>query len=283
MAKLRLGLVTYLGFLPLNHAFKEKLVGHKVILEYGKPEKLHRMFLDGELDICPISPIKYARHAGKCLLLPYLSLCSSGTVASVYLFSKKPVTELEGKTICLTTTSETSVILLKILLEHYYHVHANFRSCDLQITDMLKEGDAGLFMGDEAIKTHQIVTRHNMDINITDLGEAWKHFATEKMIYSLWAVRREYASKNIELASRVSSLLIESKRELPAEKLDEKLLKRARDMSGLTVEEIKDYFNNISYDFGEDCRGALSTFYDYAYKSGLIEERVKLDIWDKIL
>lgn len=279
MTKLRLGQIYYLNCLPIYHALEEGMIPLEVELVRNAPAKLNAMFLKGELDITPISSIEYARNMEDCIILPNLSITADGRVASVLLFSKIPPTELEGRKVCLTSSSATSVVLLKVLFEHYYHVNVIYETMPPDLDAMLEKGDAALLIGDDALLTNYMV-RHNDSpkLCITDLGEVWKKFTGEKMIYALWVIRREYAEKKPEEVERISKLLCLSKQKGWEENLDS-IINKAYKQTKLPKDILVNYFYTIKYEFDESCKRALLTFYDYAYKSGLIDDRVKLNVW----
>lgn len=280
MSRLRLGQVDYMNCLPVYHALEEGLLPLEAELVKGPPTRLNRLFLGGGLEVTPISSIEYARNIDCCFILPDLSISADGRVASILFFSKMPVTELEGKKVCLTQSSATSVALLKVLFDHYYHVDVQFETTPPNLDRMMDKADGALLIGDDAMQAHQRVKDLDLPYQITDLGEAWKQFTGEKMVYAVWVVRKAYAEINPEEVSHLSRTLIESKTiglgHSPA------LIAKAQKKSGLPLSVIEDYFETIRHEFGEDYRRALLTFYDYAYKSGLIEERVKLRFWGEV-
>nr|WP_274380964.1 menaquinone biosynthesis protein [Desulforadius tongensis] len=274
---MRLGQVDYINCMPVYHALEEGQLPLDAALVKGPPAKLNKMFLKGELDITPISSIEYARHADECYILPNLSISADGRVASIFLFSKVPVTELEGKRVVLTSSSATSVALLKILFEHYYHVDVEYATMDPDLDSMLNNADAALLIGDDAMLANQRVKDEQLPIIVTDLGEAWKEFTGEKMVFAIWVIRRDYVEQNNDYVTVITETLHRSK-QLGIGQVDT-LVDIASRKSGLPKDLLKEYFQLINYEFDEDSRRALVTFYDYAYKSGLIEERVQLNVW----
>ncbi|MHB1042903.1 MAG: menaquinone biosynthetic enzyme MqnA/MqnD family protein [Eubacteriales bacterium] len=277
MTALRLGQVDYFDCLPVYHAFEEGLVPLHVELIKGSPAALNQMFLAGQLDATPISSIEYARNTIRCLILPGLSISASGRVGSILFFSRLPVTELEGRKVCLTDAGATSVAFLKVLFDHYYHVDVSFEICPPDLASMMKTGDGALLTGDYAIIARQKVKDEGLPYHVTDLGEAWRQFTGEKMVYAMWVVRHELAKKNPEKVAGLSQALIKS-REIGLSALPALVAKTQKE-SGLPLSVLKDYFAGIHYDFDDSYRRALLLFYNYAYKSGLIEERVKLRVW----
>ena len=278
MRKLRLGQVDYINCQPVYYAIEECLIPVDAKIYKGVPAELNKKFLAGKLDITPISSIEYARNADNCFILPGLSISADGRVASILLFSKVPVTELEGKKVCLTSSSATSVALLKIILEHYYHVNVEFITQKPNLKEMLKECDAALLIGDDAMKADAGKKLYNgQPLFVTDLGEVWKEFTGEKMIYALWVIRKEFANKYPGQVAAITEQLQES-RQLGLANID-KLVDKAAKKSKLTKKVLNEYFTIICHDFTKDYQRALLCFYDYAYKSGLVNERVKLNIW----
>ncbi|OPX88067.1 MAG: Chorismate dehydratase [Pelotomaculum sp. PtaB.Bin104] len=277
MSGIRLGQVDYLNCLPVYHPLEEGLLPLEAELVKGPPTTLNRLLLSDLLDVTPMSSIEYARNSDRCIILPDLCISADGRVESILLISKVPVTELDGKKICLTSSSATSVVLLKILFEHYYNLDVEYETVPPDLERMLEKADGALLIGDDAMQAHQFVKERNCFYKVTDLGEVWKQFTGGKMVYALWVVRKAYADQNAKTVDLISKTLVDALKigfiQYPS------LLAKAQLRSGLPLSVIEDYFQIMQYEFGEESRKALLTFYDYAYKSGLIDERVSLHVW----
>jgi len=277
VAKLRIGRVDYLNCLPVYHALEEGLLSLEAKLVKGTPTRLNYLFRIGKLDVTPLSSIEYALNADKFIILPDLSISADGRVASILFFSKIPVTELDRKKVCVTDSSATSVALLKVLFDHYYHVDVDFLTTPPDLDRMLGEAEGALLIGDDAMLAHRRVEEEGLPYQVTDLGEAWKQFTGEKMVYAVWTVRRKFAGEHPEEVNLLSSSLLESKSlglaDVPA------LVEKAHRRTGLPLPVLEEYFKTICYQFGDKEQRALLAFYDYAYKSGVVEERVKLHVW----
>lgn len=274
---IRLGQVDYLNCLPVYYPIETGRVALNVRLEKGVPTHLNRLFLDGRLDITPLSSIEYARHPDKCVILPGISISSDGRVGSILLFSRLPVTELDGRKVCLPSSSATSVVLLRVLFQHYYQVEAEYETTPPDLDLMLGRADAALLIGDDALLAHQRVLTEGRELVVTDLGTAWKEFTGEKMVFALWVIRRDFALAHPEETSEISRALQEAKKISMANR--DELVEVASRRRSLPRPVLEDYFDIIRHDFDATYQRALLLFYDYAYKSGLIEERVKLAIW----
>ena len=280
MSKLRLGQVDYVNCLPVYTAIEEGIVPLEAQIIKGHPTELNNKFLAGELDITPISSIEYARNADQCIILPDLSISADGQVMSILLFSKVPVTELEGKTVCLPSSSATSVVLLKILLEHYYQVGVNYVTTKPELDAMLAVGDAALLIGDDAMRADVKLRykKQNSGLFVYDLGVAWKEFTGEAMVYAVWVIHRDFASGNAKQVGEVVDALHAS-RNWGLENVNHLLEVGHQRSPQFSLEYLVEYFGTIKHRLDESYRRALNCYFDYAYKSGLIPERVKLSIW----
>ncbi|MEW6457883.1 MAG: menaquinone biosynthesis protein [Bacillota bacterium] len=281
MTPVRLGQVDYLNCLPIYYAFEQGLVDTPVEVVKGPPTRLNGLFLRGELEITPLSSIEYARHPDRCLIVPGLSISSDGPVGSIFLMSKVPLTELDGKKVCLPDTSASAVALLKILFHYYYHVDVQYETTASDLERMLARADAALLIGDEALAAYRHVRETEAPLVVVDLGEAWKKFTGERMVFAVWAVRRDYAlAHRRETAGLVAAL--QRAREIGIRER-EAVLDLAVHRTGLPRDFVADYLKLVRHDFDADYQRGLLTFYDYAYKTGLTEERVRLVIWGEHL
>lgn len=277
MRKIRLGQVDYINCLPVYQPVEEGIVPLAAKIVKGPPTKLNRMFINCKLDITPISSVEYARNYRQALILPDLSITADGDVMSILLFSKAPVTELDGSKVVLPSSSATSVALLKILLEHYYQVKPEYCTMAPDLGAMLKKADAALLIGDDALLAHQQCRQEQSVLHITDLGAAWKEFTGEKMVYALWVINHDFIDRRSADVQEVSDKLLAAKKHGLAN--IDRVITVARAKSGLSAELLTQYFRTIKYDFGAEEQKGLMTFYDYAYKSGLLDERIKPEIW----
>lgn len=278
--KLRLGQVDYLNCLPVYHAFEKKLVplGFPLKIVKGVPTQLNRLFFAGKLDVTPLSSIEYARHPEAGYILPDISISADGDVGSILLFSRLPVTELEGAQIAVADSSATSVALLQVLLEHYYQVRTIFLVRPPDLAAMLREAEAALLIGDDALVMAQRIKEQGLPLYVADLGRVWKEFTGEKMVFALWVVRRQFADRYPEETGALARALVVAQEE-GMRRLEE-LVKSAHRRTGLPRTVLEEYFHLVRYGFDASYQRALLLFYDYAYKSGLIEDRVQtLAIW----
>jgi len=264
------------------YAVEKGVVPIQAKMVKGPPTKLNEMFVAGKLDITPISSIEFARYSDLAVIMPNMSISADGKVESILLFSKVPVTELDGLKVCLPNSSATSIALLKILFEHYFQIQVEYIVDKPNLEQMLKKADAALLIGDDALLANALKKEWDGNpLYVMDLGNTWKEFTGLKMVYALWVVHRDFIEQNSEHIEEVNDAFTLAK-EYGFSNIPE-LVQAARQKTGLSEEVLKEYFKTIQYDLGDDEKKALITFYDYAYKSGIIDERVKLNIWGETI
>lgn len=280
---LRLGRVDYLNVLPIYHAFDSGAIPLSAEFVTGVPALLNKKFLAGELDITPISSIEYARQPQAGWVLPDVSISADGRVASILLFTRLPVQELDERKIAVTTSSATSVVLLQILLEKYYGVHCQLHPMLPDLESMLSEYPAALLIGDDALvaaeqlKAGFYEERGCGSLRVIDLGEIWKEMTGLPMVFALWAIRSEYVKAYGDRIDQVADAF----RQARAWGLghQQQILEEAQRRYILPVDLLSDYFHTIRYDLDDTYQYAVETFYDYAAEIGVLTQRVKLKVW----
>src|SRR5690606_5633817 len=188
----RVGHIQFLNCLPLYWGLMRSGALIDVDLYKDTPDRLSAALVAGELDIGPISHVEYLRHADELLLLPDLAVGSDGPVLSVNIVSTRPLAELDGARVALGSTSRTGVLLARMLLGQRYGVRPEYFTCPPDLTQMLLEAEAGVLIGDAALRATYEAPRRGLIV--TDLGQAWREWTGLPMIFAVCAVRREVAA-----------------------------------------------------------------------------------------
>jgi chorismate dehydratase len=204
MGRPRLGHIQFINCLPLYYGMVKNDVLLDVDLVKANPADLVGEILDGRLDIAPIPAIEYARHAADLVLLPDIAISSDGEVQSILLLSKVPAEELSGRTVALTNTSRTSQVLARVLVEKRWGASATFVEMPPDLPAMLRDADAALLIGDEALRAYW---EPPADVYAYDLGSEWTAWTGLPMVYAVWAVRREYAEQQPDAVQAVADAL----------------------------------------------------------------------------
>jgi chorismate dehydratase len=235
-----------------------------VDLHKDNPDQLNVALINGDLDIGPISLVEYLRHADDLLLLPDLAVGSDGPVQSVNLVSTLPLDQLDGRRVALGSTSRTGVLLARMLLTERYGVHPDFFRCPPDLTEMLLEADAGVLIGDSALRAR--FEAPSRGLIVTDLGEAWRDWTGLPMVFAVWAVRRDFAARHPGLVKEVHEAFLAS-RELCLNELDAAAAAAAR-WEPFSAETLADYFRALDFSLGERQIAGLREFAARAAAAG---------------
>lgn len=255
MARPRLGHIQFINCLPLYYGMVKQDVLLDVDLVKAAPRDLARMLLEGELDVAPIPAIEYARHAEGLVLLPDIAISSDGEVQSILLLSKVPAAQLGGRTVALTDTSRTSQVLTRVLLEKHWGVMPEFVEMPPDLPAMLRDADAALLIGDEALRAHWEPPE---GLSAYDLGAEWTAWTGLPMVYAVWAVRREFAGSHPDSVSMVADALTGSLAYCRAH-LDDISAYAAR-WESFPAERFRSYFDALHFRYEPRYREGLERF-----------------------
>jgi len=258
---LTIGQITYANCTPIFHELMKQFPIDRYRMVRGVPAVLNGMLRQGEIDLCPSSSIEYGLRADRYYLLPDLSISAIGPVKSVFLFSRVPIEELAGRTIGLTSESETSVVLLKILLRKYHGITARFEPTSGLDLDRFA---ACLLIGDTALKT----ALAKPDGICFDLGELWHAATGLPFVFALWIVRREVVERQHgELKLLLVDLLAAKER---AEGAYGEIAENSQESTWMDRKELVDYWQTISYDLTPAHQQGVCRFFRDAHDMGIL-------------
>jgi len=268
MMPVRLGAVGYLNARPLVFGLEPS---SRFTLRFDVPSRCASLLHDGSIDVGLIPSIEYLR--GDYKVVPGLAIASRGPVASVALYTSRPMSDV--RSIAMDASSRTSIALARVLCARLFRIHPAIETRSPDLAAMLDHHDAALIIGDGALLLDHSNAglgqdpptreprRQDPPIEKIDLGEAWTALTGLPFVYAFWAGR----------AGALSGEDVEA-------------LQQARDAGVRHSEEIaRDYFpdvpahqragarylrDNIRYDFGEEERAGLMLFYQYAAEIGIL-------------
>lgn len=270
---LRVGRISYSNILPVFHFIDQEAHSHGIEFVTAVPSELNRMLANAEVVAGPISAFSYAEHADQYYAMSNLSVSSRGPVGSIFLFSKRPMDDLDGKTVALPTTSASSANLLKILLERYCGVKPHYITRPPHLRDMMQEAEATLLIGDDAL--YWSLQEHFY--SVYDLGAEWFRRTGHSMTFAVWAVRREFIHEFPDDANRLHRLFLESKRRGLAH-MDQVIAGAIRE-HGQTYEFWNSYFGKLIHDFKGDLVKGAEAYFQSAYEQELLPQPVKVELW----
>lgn len=273
MLPVRIGKIAYTNILPIYHYFDQSNLSVELIPQV--PAQLNHAMAEGEIDMSPISSFAYAKDYPKYVLMPDLSVSATGSVGSIFLFSKhQRFTGVKNGKIALTNTSASSIHLLKILLEYFAGGMPSYTTETPDLEAMMSHADAALLIGDDALRAKW----SNRNYHVFDLGYEWYKETGLSMTFAVWAVNREIVKNRQKTLSLIYERFIEAKHMGQAKPMPI-ILEAIRQLGG-DIATWQQYYQGLNYDFGIKEQKGLATYYRYAALAGLIPEEVKIDVMD---
>ncbi len=186
--KFRLGVVNFINTAPLLVPLQEAgpIPGWEIVED--TPAALNKMLKSGRINVGLISSYAYGLDFRDYFVLKGYCISATGTVGSVMLYSRLPIYELSGKTICLTNQSATSINLLYIILEYFNGLSPNYVTGTFEDFKKAKDDIAAyLAIGDEALR----IKRSHTSFYSYDLASIWYETTSLPFVFALWAVRTD--------------------------------------------------------------------------------------------
>jgi chorismate dehydratase len=267
---LRIGQIEYANCTPLFAALKSHFPCTGYSFVGGVPAELNLMLRRREIDVCPSSSIEYAKNPGTYLLMPDISISSIGPVKSVLLFSRYPIEQLGDGTIGLTTESDTSVNLLRILLARKFCFQNRFERTSLPLPEALEQFSALLLIGDAALR--EGLGRRGF--HVYDLGELWYDFTGLPFVFALWIATREAAEEKESEMKLLSRELLAAKR--IAYDSYESIAAESSEQKWIDRKNLAEYWRTISYDLTPRHLEGVRTFFRFAFELGLLDEEPEI-------
>jgi chorismate dehydratase len=271
MRRLRISVISYLNTAPLMWDFEHGNAGSAFEISYTLPSQCAASLEAATADIGIIPAAAYATVPG-LIILPGVAIASRRAVRSILLVSKVPLERIQ--TVALDTSSLTSVALTKVLFAKFWGGGRTFHSMPPDIDAMLKLHDAGLLIGDPALKVER-------SCYVTyDLAEEWIGLTGKPFVFAFWAVRQD-AVKDADSSPDLAHVFQESRDHgLQPENIDQ----IARDWAprlGLREAAVKTYLTeNIHYYLSPACLEGLQLFYRLAEECGVLPHAPELHFLD---
>lgn len=261
---LRIGKIPYANVYPVYRALEQILPPGSAVFVEGHPRELNRMLREGALDISPSSSIEYARHPDRYLLVPDLSIAAREKVMSVLLLSNRPLEALPEGPIAMTEASDTSVVLLEILVRQFLRRDNPLVRSPLPAAEALRKFPACLAIGDAAIRA----AIDGIAPFVTDMAAWWRRETGKPFVFALWIVSRAAVDSNgPALRAFIRTLL-------SAKAMARRSIEREADApigpDWIPPGFRQEYWDNLTYDLGAGEREGLSLFYALAAKAGQI-------------
>src|SRR5439155_21584187 len=153
----RLGAVGYLNARPLIFGLDRS---PRFDLRCDVPSECARLLHAGEIDLGLVPSIEYLRGESY-RIAPGLAIASRGPVASVALFTTRPMPDV--RSIVMDTSSRTAVAPVRVLCARLFEIQPAIESQGPDLRAMLERGDAALLIGDNTLLWDADMVRRKPD------------------------------------------------------------------------------------------------------------------------
>lgn len=260
--KVRIGMVNFINTAPLYDVWLRTVNRPEWKVIEAAPSVLNRMLYDDQLDMGLVSSQEYAAHPENYLLLDDISISASGAVGSVFLFSRCEPENLTDRLVLLSAQSQTSVNLVKIILENFYGVKPLYEvGSALEAQD--KSGiSAVLAIGDEAL----ILAQNKIYPHKIDLGQIWYEKTSLPFVFAVWAMRAEFCRSHPDIVRQVQRELLRCRQEGRNDL--QNISKRVGPRVSMNADACYQYLRGIEHDLGPEKKKGLIRFIEYLVERG---------------
>lgn len=232
--------MNYLNTRPLLYGIENsKELRRKITLIRDYPAKIARLLLTNEIDL-GLAPVAIIPRIQESHIITDYCIGANGPVASVCIFSQRPITEVE--TVLLDYQSRTSVNLCRILFRHYWKKEIRFLDTRTDFVKRIKGNTAGLLIGDRAIDYH------GKTMYKYDLAESWKMMTGLPFVFAAWISNKQLPEEFIALFNQQNKVGLDV--------LDKVI--EAQHVKNFDLHYY--YTQNISFDLDDEKSKGLSLF-----------------------
>ncbi|MBI3326922.1 MAG: menaquinone biosynthesis protein [Nitrospinae bacterium] len=180
------------GRVPYLHAepFYFDMARRGIELYEMVPSALASAAESGEIDAGPVPLVDCFRLEDRFQPVAGFCVASLRKAGSVYLYSTKPIEELNGAHIGITDEASTAPQLLRVLLSLKYQVQRE------AYVPLQAAHDAFLLIGNQGLRQRMGAPGFPYTY---DLGEEWHAWTELPFVFSRWIVRKDLGSKDMAL------------------------------------------------------------------------------------
>jgi chorismate dehydratase len=257
----RIGMVNYINMAPIYETWKKRAHPPQWQLIEAPPATLNKMLAAGDLDLGFVSSHEYCVRPELYRILADLSISANGSVGSVFLFSRIDPGELDGCPVLLSGQSQTSVFLVKIILEEFYGVKPQYSVGDVE-SEARSQAQALLAIGDQALR---LVGNPQFPYQL-DLGAVWRQHTGLPFVFSVCSVREDFCLRAPETLVLIQNEFADCVRE-GRENL-EAICQQVAPRIPMHPDECYVYLRAIEYDLKGEKQLALERFARYLIDRG---------------
>lgn len=239
---IKIGALSFINALPFFNPFIEKRIPFSGEFSFGSPTEVNKQLQEGSVEIGLVSSATFIQNRDKYVLLTNLGIGATKAVKSVCLYSKQDISKLDGKPIAICDSSSTSVLLLKVLCEHFWHIAPKFVevSSSNNLPLLLESHEAALIIGDECL-----LANPPSSVRVYDLAKEWHSFTKKPFVFAVFATRvdawMDWPDEVREFHQKLSLAYDHSTANFP------ETLASAQRKTGLSLNLLEDYYKGLDY------------------------------------
>jgi chorismate dehydratase len=169
---------------------------------------------------------------------------------------------LAGRLVLLSRQSQTSVSLVKIILEDFYGVVPRYEVGSVLEAQDKSDISAVLAIGDEAL----ILLQNKIYPHKIDLGKIWHDKTSLPFVFAVWAMRAEFCRSNPEIVRDIQHELLRCRQEGRTDL--QNISKRLCPRISMDADACYDYLRGIEHDLGPEKKKGLIRFIEYLIERG---------------
>jgi len=173
-ARHAIGSVPYLNARPLHWTIQDPVT-------FLEPSQLVVELATGRLQAGLVPVVAALENASAYHIVDGVAIGALNSVYSVVLVHTLPIVRL--KTIALDPASQTSNLLIRVLLQKYYRINPRY----ISHAEPDDPTEGRLIIGDPAIAYRQ----SHPDERYLDLAQSWHAHTGLPFVFAVWAVRRD--------------------------------------------------------------------------------------------
>lgn len=248
--KIKISAVSYTNSVPFVYGIKSSPeVLDMIELSLDIPSECANKLINNEAD-AGLVPVAALFDIPNYKIISDYCIGSVGKVTSVFIFSKKPMSEI--RTIRLDLQSRTSNNLARVLLQNHWKQ-------EVIIVETGEPADAYVQIGDRTFG------KDKTEPYAYDLGEAWTDFSGLPFTYAVWAANKELPANFIKLFNEALGFGLDNR---------EEVLKGIPEHKNIDIREY--LLNSINYDLDDKKRAAIQLFHQLIGELSPIESQKAL-------
>ena len=173
--------VSYLNTKPFLLGLQHSSISREISVSLDTPAQTAQRLLSGEAQVglVPVAVIPQLPHRH---LITRYCIGAVGAVQTVCLYSRVPLNQI--RRIWLDYQSRTSVQLVQLLCQHYWHINPQFLPATIGFESLIASDTAALVIGDRAISLNAEYEY------VYDLGEAWHQWTQLPFVFAAWIANK---------------------------------------------------------------------------------------------